>query len=77
MPKTKKREMPKAGSVFEKQYLGKTHKLKVVKSPTGVAFEYNGRVFRTPTAAAKSIVNHEVNGWTFWKMDAIPYSTAK
>lgn len=70
MPKTNNREMPKTGTVFEKRYEGKNYKLKVVTSPTGPAFDLNGHLFKTPTAAAKSITRHEVNGWVFWKMDA-------
>ena len=70
MPRARKRERPKAGSVFEKTYKGKRYRLKVVNSPSGPVFERNGHIFKSPTAAAKSIVQHEVNGWVFWKMDA-------
>ena len=68
MPKAKKRTTPTAGSVFERSFEGKTHRLKVVKSSNGVAYEVSGRMFKTPTAAAKSIVKHAVNGWRFWKI---------
>jgi len=26
------------------------------------------KVFRSPTAAARSIVSYSVNGWTFWRL---------
>ena len=69
MPKTKRRDIPKVGTVFTKKFDGKTYSLKIVNSSSGVAYELNGRVFSTPTAAAKSITHHEVNGWKFWKID--------
>jgi hypothetical protein len=68
MPKAKKRTMPTFGSVFEKNYGGKTYRLKIVKSSNGIAYEVSGRIFKTPTAAAKNIVKHAVNGWRFWKI---------
>ena len=61
--------MPELGSVFEKKYHGKIYKLKVVNSITGIAYEIDGLLFKTPTAAAKSITKNEVNGWEFWKID--------
>ena len=68
MPKPKKRTTPTAGSVYERNFAGKTYRLKVVKSSDGVAYEVSGRIFKTPSAAAKSIVKQEVNGWRFWKV---------
>lgn len=70
MPKRKKRELPKVGSTFERKFRRKTYQLKTVGAPGGVAYELAGKTFKTPTAAAKSIVKHEINGWVFWKMDA-------
>ena len=69
MPKRKKRELPKVGSLFERIHGGKAYKLKVVATSGGVAYELARRVFKSPTAAAKSIVKYEINGWVFWKMD--------
>lgn len=69
MRKTKLWKMPEVGSAFEKIYNGRVYRLKVVKILTGVAFELDGHLYDTPTAAAKYIVKHEVNGWTFWKMN--------
>lgn len=69
MPKPKKRKAPNIGSIFEKIYKGKTYKLKVIYSPNGLAFELDGDIFKTPTAAAKSITKREVNGWEFWLMN--------
>ena len=70
MPNRKKRELPRVGSLFEGKYKGKVYRLKVIGAPEGIAYDLGGRTFRTPTAAAKSVVKHEINGWTFWKMDS-------
>jgi len=69
MPKRKKRALPTVGSLFERSYKGKVYRLKVIESQTGIAYELADRKFNTPTAAAKSLVKTEVNGWTFWKID--------
>ena len=29
---------------------------------------YDGKIFQSPTAAARFIVNRSVNGWKFWKI---------
>ncbi len=70
MPRRKQRDLPKVGAVFEREYKGKVYCLKVIKGPTGIAYQLSGHIFKTPTAAAKSIVQVEVNGWAFWKMDS-------
>jgi hypothetical protein len=69
MPKRKQRKLPKPGSTFEKHYRSRVYQLRVIQKEGGIGFEINGRMFPTPTAAAKSITKHEVNGWKFWNMD--------
>jgi hypothetical protein len=69
MPKTKEHVVPKVGTVFEKKYRGKYYKVAVVKCSGKTAYDVGGRTFKTPTAAAKSITKHEINGWVFWDMD--------
>lgn len=69
MPIHKKRETPVIGYVFERKYHNQIYRLKVINSGTGVAYELNGKTFKTPTAAAKSLTNSEVNGWEFWERD--------
>ena len=41
----------------------------IVSTPSGIGYEVNGRVFQTPSGAAKSITRTEVNGWGFWRID--------
>ena len=62
------RRIPRAGAVFEHTYSGKHFKLKVVAFNDGVAYELNGKIYETPTAAAKTITKYDVNGWLFWHM---------
>jgi hypothetical protein len=69
MPAAKKRTKPKVGLEFVREYKGKTYKLKVVKTEGGVGYELAGKVFTSPSTAAKSITKSEINGWKFWKID--------
>jgi hypothetical protein len=66
MSKHKARKPPRIGSVFGKLYRGQRYRLRVIAAGDGIAFEVNKKIFTTPTAAAKSITNNEVNGWRFW-----------
>jgi hypothetical protein len=62
------RRIPRVGAVFEHTYAGKNYKLKVVAFQDGVAYKLNGKIYETPTAAAKTITQYDVNGWLFWHM---------
>jgi hypothetical protein len=62
------RILPKAGVTIDRTFAGKQYRLKVADSPDGLVYELNGRIYKTPTAAAKSITKFEVNGWRFWHM---------
>lgn len=68
MPKTIKWKTPPVGSIFKRDFAGKQHTLKVMNSPSGIIYELDGRIFKTPTAAAKSLTKYEVNGWKFWNI---------
>ena len=69
MPKRKQHRTPKANSIFEREYLGKTYRMRVIETQQGVAYEVGGHKFRSPTAAARSLVKYHINGWRFWKME--------
>jgi hypothetical protein len=69
MPSRKQHKVPEVGSTFERIYKRKNYRMKVVSRPNGVAYEVEGQVFKTPSGAAKSIINGAVNGWVFWNMD--------
>lgn len=69
MAKKKEREMPTVGSSFKKKYKGKTYELVVVDNSGIIGYQLEDTIFKSPTGAAKSITGHEINGWSFWKMD--------
>jgi len=52
-----------AGSEFRATYKGQTHLGRV----EGGSLVLSGKRFDTPSAAAMSITNSPVNGWTFWE----------
>jgi Protein of unknown function (DUF2924) len=69
MPARKKRPTPRVGSEFVKKFKGKTYKLKIIKADSRIAYELGDTAFPSPSAAAKSITQTEVNGWAFWLID--------
>jgi Protein of unknown function (DUF2924) len=52
-----------AGTELRAVYKGQTHLARVVAG----ALNLNGRRFDSLSAAAMSITQHPVNGWTFWQ----------
>jgi hypothetical protein len=69
MPERKPRKLPKPGSTFKKEFKGKAYNLSVVEQGGRLIYRLQGESFDSPSAAAKSLTNHEVNGWVFWRMD--------
>jgi len=73
MPRKIKREkLPQVGSVFEKLFRGRTVRATVISidpSIGHVRLEVNGTQYKSPSAAAKALAGHEINGWVFWGMD--------
>lgn len=69
-----KRKPPKVGTSFERSFAEKHYTLKVVSTSDGIAYELNGRIYKTPTTAAKTITKYEVNGWLFWHMEKNDHS---
>ena len=69
MAKKKERKPPRIGSRFNKEYKGKNYKMTVTKIKNGIGYKVGDVVYRSPSAAAKSITKSEINGWLFWKID--------
>jgi hypothetical protein len=69
MKRAKDHKVPKVGAKFEKTFKDKKYQLKIVSIPSGIGYEVGGQVFRSPSAAAKSIAKTAVNGWVFWRLD--------
>jgi hypothetical protein len=65
----KKRTPPKPGTRFTREYLGKTHTLSVLEEGGRIVYRMQGTTFNSPTEAAHSLTNYQVNGWYFWQMD--------
>jgi hypothetical protein len=70
MPK-KSHATPKVGSKFQHKHMGTLYIMTVVELDGGIGYEVLGTVYRSPTAAAQSIVGEHTstNGRTFWHMD--------
>jgi hypothetical protein len=60
------RKPPQIGKTYTKVFKGESYTVKVVPADSGVAYSTGGKIFNTPTAAAKSITKYEINGWVFW-----------
>jgi Protein of unknown function (DUF2924) len=71
MPKGKRkhRKLPSIGAKFERKWRNALYRMRVVKEAGKAAFEVQGQVFASPSAAAKSVTKQEVNGWRFWHID--------
>jgi hypothetical protein len=46
--------------------------MEVVEQGDGVGYRVGSVVYKSPTAAAKSVVGKDqsINGWSFWHMDS-------
>jgi len=75
MPQKRKREkitreLPPVGTNLKGKFKRQSYSAKIVKdvtSPNGRAIRYDGKRYRSMTAAAKVITQQSVNGWRFWK----------
>jgi hypothetical protein len=75
MKRAKDHKAPKIGGTFEKLFKGRKYHLKIISTPSGIGYEVRGQIFRSPSAAAKSITKTAVNGWVFWHMESRQYRT--
>lgn len=65
-----KRELPPAGTILEGKFKDTRYKAKIVKDKnqtSGKAISFEGKLYSSMTAAAKSITKQSTNGWRFWK----------
>jgi Protein of unknown function (DUF2924) len=69
MTRAKEHTVPKVGAKFERTFKDRKYLLTVVRTPSGIGYEVGGQIFKSPSAAAKSIVETAVNGWKFWHLD--------
>ena len=59
---------PDAGSIFKKKYKGKIYTMTVVHEGNNIGYKVGRKIYRSPSSAAKSITNYEINGWVFWSI---------
>jgi hypothetical protein len=69
MAKRKIHKPPTVGKLYKGKHKGILYNMTAVATKEGIQYRMSGRLFKTPTAAAKSITRFEVNGWKFWNMD--------
>ncbi len=69
MAKRKNRPTPRSGTKLRKVYKGREYVLSVVRTESGAGYEVGGKVYASPTGAAKAITKREINGWVFWSLD--------
>ena len=55
---------------LQAEYKGKTYPAKLLSC--GKRVQYGGKVYDSPSAAAKAITGSSVNGWAFWSAQASP-----
>ncbi len=69
MPKTKNRSVPEDGTLCVKTYKKVKYTMRVIRTETGIAYKLGGKIYSSPSSAAKSITKSEVNGWVFWSLN--------
>jgi len=65
------RDLPALGTTLTGRFKGQTYSATIVAaedSPTGKAVEHNGKRYTSPSAAAKAVTGHSINGWLFWNI---------
>jgi len=66
MPIRKVHTLPKVGDTFHRTFKHAQYTMKVVKGEKGIGYKVGDNVYASPSAAAKSVTQHAVNGWKFW-----------
>lgn len=69
MPIRKAHSLPKVGDTFNRTFKQVQYTMKVVKEEKRIGYEVGNNVYRSPSAAAKSVTRTAVNGWKFWHIE--------
>jgi len=69
MPIRKAHQLPKVGDTFLRKFNNSQYKMTVVEAGKRIGYKVGKAIYKTPSAAAKSITQHAVNGWVFWYME--------
>lgn len=70
MPRRKKRPKPPVGTICRRMYKGKPYTMEVIREGEKIKYQVNDTAYPSPSAAAKSITQTEINGWRFWGLDS-------
>ena len=62
------RPLPMAGSKFVREWKSTIYELYVSEVGGVLQYKVDGKLFNSPTGAAKYVTKQEVNGWKFWKI---------
>jgi hypothetical protein len=60
------RKPPEVGRKFTHKFKDKVFTMTVVRTDKGIGYEVKGRVFGSPSTAAKHVSGHEENGYDYW-----------
>jgi len=63
------RNPPEIGRQFTHRAKGKIFTMTVVQTADGIRYKVEGKVFGSPSSAAKYIAGHEENGYEYWHID--------
>ena len=69
MGKAKQRKVPKIGAIFVRKYRKHEYRMEVVEKDGETGFKVGGKIFGSPSGAARHVTGGETNGWRFWKME--------
>ena len=69
MPIRKAHTLPKVGDTFKRTFKQVQYTMKVVKEEKRIGYKVGNSVYRSPSAAAKSVTQTAVNGWKFWHIE--------
>ena len=69
MPVRKTHSLPKVGDTFNRTFKHVQYTMTVVEEGNRIGYKVGNNVYRSPSAAAKSVTQTAVNGWTFWRIE--------
>ena len=69
MPNRKAHDLPAAGATFSRTFGGVDYIMTVVRQGRDIGYKVGEKIYESPSAAAKAVTQHAVNGWRFWRIE--------
>lgn len=69
MPVRKAHGLPKVGDTFNRTFKHVQYTMTIVRARKGIGYKVGNNIYSSPSAAAKSVTQTAVNGWTFWHIE--------